>query len=62
MFPYLPKQNRQNPDIRDLLSDPNNSLISGLHCILLWSILLKKLMVTEFSFLFMVFVNINFVY
>ena len=31
--PVLPKQNRPNPDIRDLLSSPDNSLISGLHCI-----------------------------
>ena len=30
--PVLPKQNIPNPDIRDLVSDLNNSLISGLHC------------------------------
>ncbi len=29
--PVLPKQNRPNPDIRYLLSCPDNSLISGLH-------------------------------
>ena len=27
----LPKQNRPNPDIRDLVSGLNNSLIFGLH-------------------------------
>ena len=30
--PVLPKQNRAKLDIRDF-SGPNNSLISGLHCI-----------------------------
>ena len=30
--PVLPKQNRPNLDIRDLFSDPDNSLISGLNC------------------------------
>ena len=32
VFPYLPKQNRPNPDIWDLFSGPDDSLISGLHC------------------------------
>ena len=30
--PVLPKQNRPKPDIRDFISGPDNSLISGLHC------------------------------
>ena len=30
--PVLPKQSRPNPDIRYILSGPDNSLISGLHC------------------------------
>ncbi len=34
--PVLPKQNRPSPDIRDLFSAPNNSLISGLHCTYFW--------------------------
>ena len=30
--PVLPKQDKPNPDIRDLFSSPDNSLISGFHC------------------------------
>ena len=39
----LPKQNRHNPDIRDLFSGPDNSLISWLHCIYICIILIDSL-------------------